>query len=346
MLHISEIMSDIKAIDFNVSADDCFSQLKPHPKFNKCTFDNYKHDERYPSQLYLKNILSNITSGSKDTEKKRFRSLFRGSKTAKKHENLYIDGTYGVGKTHLLSACFNAFNGSKAFMSFLELTYFINYYGLENTIEKFKKLDLLLIDEFDLDDPANTRMAARLIEAVNDHTVIITTSNRPPDELGGGNFDTERFARELGIISGAFRTVIVEGVSFRINMAQWQAKFSESCFNDTLFSAKDEKKILTAGFDDLIEVLRSNHPFRFFVVPRNFKKLFIYDFRGFTKFDDALRFASFIDHCYYYDTKLFIKNSGESMADIFTEEMINSVFERRFLRCKSRLDEIAVFFTK
>lgn len=338
-------MTDIKTIDFNVSADDCFNQLKPHPKFSGCTFENYKHDPHYPSQLYLKNILSNITSNLKDTSKKRFFSLFRRNNTVKQHENLYIDGTYGIGKTHLLSACFNAFNGNKAFMSFLELAYFINFYGLENTIEKFKKLDLLLIDEFDLDDPATTRMAARLIEAINNNTIMITTSNRLPKELGGGNFDTERFAKELGIIADAFRTIVVEGVSFRINLAEWQAKFSETCFHDTMIAMENENK-LCVSFDDLISVLRNNHPFRFFVVPKSFNKLFVHDFRGFINLDDALRFSSFIDHCYYYDTKLFLLNSGGEKQEIFTEEMMETAFERRFLRCKSRLEEIAVFFTK
>ena len=73
----------------------------------------------------------------------------------KKAKNIYIDGTYGIGKTHLLSACFHNFKGSKAFISFLELTYFMNFSGLEKTIEFFKPVDLLLIDEFDLDDPGD-----------------------------------------------------------------------------------------------------------------------------------------------------------------------------------------------
>ena len=57
-------------------------------------------------------------------------------------------------------------------MSFLELTYFMNFSGLEKTIEFFKPVDLLLIDEFDLDDPATTRMAARFIESINNDTTI------------------------------------------------------------------------------------------------------------------------------------------------------------------------------
>lgn len=338
-------MSDLKHLNFNVSADECFSELKPHPKFSSCTFDNYAHDTRYPSQLYLKNILRSITEDSKNIEKKSFFSFLRNKKKNKTHDNLYIDGTYGVGKTHLLSACFNDFNGKKAFMSFLELTYFINFYGLENTIEKFKTLDLLLIDEFDLDDPATTRMAARLIDAVNQDTLIITTSNKLPKELGGGNFDTEMFARELGIIANTFKTIVVEGVSFRINLARWQANYSDKNFHDTMELKSKSEKILYVDFNELMEALRNNHPFRFFVIPKNYPSIFIENFHTFQKLDDALRFTTFIDHCYYHDTKLFIQALNIS-GDIFTTDMMETAFERRFLRCNSRLDEMAVFFKK
>lgn len=338
-------MSDIISLNFNVSADECFRELKPHPKFNKCTYDNYTHDSRYPSQLYLKNILRSITEASKYTEKKSFFSIFGNKKKSKKHDNLYIDGTYGVGKTHLLSACFNDFNGTKAFMSFLELTYFINFYGLEKTIDKFKSLDLLLIDEFDLDDPATTRMVARLIDAINTKTLIITTSNKLPKELGGGNFDTEMFARELGIIADTFKTIVVEGVSFRINLARWQANYSDKCFMDTYASKEKKEQSLYVTFKDLMGTLRNNHPFRFFVIPKNYTSIFVDGFGNFSQLDDALRFTTFVDHCYYYDTKLYLKTT-EDTNNIFTKEMIETAFERRFLRCNSRLDEIAVFFRR
>lgn len=336
-------MLNINTINFDISIDECFKELKPHPKFNQCRFDNYNNDINYPSQLYIKNLLKNITEDSKNTEKKSFFNIFNKNKSKKKYKNLYIDGTYGVGKTHLISATFNDFNGNKAFLSFVELTYFINFYGLENTIAKFKELDLLLIDEFDLDDPATTRMVARLIDEINKDTLIITTSNKLPKELGGGNFDTTMFARELGIISDTFDTIVVEGVSFRINLARWQANYSNNTFQSALNQEKTEEKVLSTSFNELMNVLRNNHPFKFFVLPKNAKRIFITDFKQFFQLDDALRFTSFIDHCYYYDTKIFLQSKEENDS-IFTKEIMETPFERRFLRCNSRLDEMAVFF--
>ena len=158
---------DINTINFSVSIDECFSELRPHPKFKDCTFDNYLDDAAYPSQAALKELLCSISNKEKIKKRSFFSKKQKENKIAK---NIYIDGTYGIGKTHLLSACFHNFKGSKAFMSFLELTYFMNFSGLEKTIDFFKPVDLLLIDEFDLDDPATTRMAARFIDSINNNT--------------------------------------------------------------------------------------------------------------------------------------------------------------------------------
>lgn len=331
---------DINIINFNVSIDECFNELRPHPKFKDCTFESYHDDKAYPSQAELKEILRNISNSQK---KKTKRSFF--SKKQKEHKiakNIYIDGTYGIGKTHLLSACFHNFKGTKAFLSFLELTYFMNFLGLEKTIEFFKPIDLLLIDEFDLDDPATTRMVARFIESINNETTIITTSNRLPKELGGGKFDTTQFARELGVISNTFDTITVEGKSFRINLASWQAVYSNKSFSDVLNSYEAKRDKLLVDFNDLMKKLQDNHPFKFFVIPKNFDAIFIENFKPFTQLNDALRFTIFIDHCYYHDTKLFF--NCEINEDIFSKEIMETSFERQFLRCNSRLDELGLFF--
>lgn len=332
---------EVFCMDFDISIEECFKELKPHPKFYECSFDNYFPDVSYPSQTALKDLLKEIAN-PKEIQTRAWYRIFQNIKPKKIHKNIYIDGTYGIGKTHLLSACFNHFQGSKAFLSFMELTYFMNYAGLEKSINLFKQVELLLIDEFDLDDPATTRMVARFIEAVNDGTTIITTSNRLPKELGGGKFDTERFARELGIISELFDQITVEGKSFRLNMASWQAHFSKNTFTKTYSNYKALRDKLLINQDKLIKILCDNHPFRFFVIPKTFDAVFIEDFQVFTALNDALRFAIFIDHCYYYNTKIFF--NCDIKKDLFPKEMKETTFERQFLRCESRMDEIGLFF--
>ncbi len=346
---------DLIKLNYDIPVIECFSKLVPHPKFTGCTFDNYKEDMNYPSQLYLKNKLKEIPVNNSKKKPFSIKKIFSGKKEVT--ENIYIDGTYGIGKTHLLSALFHFFDDSKAFLSFLELTYFINYYGLDKTIEEFKKVKLLLLDEFDLDDPATTRMMARFISEVNKYTTIVTTSNRLPKELGGTNFDTGAFARELGIIADSFTTIVVEGESFRIKLGKWQASYSDNNFNDVYNNfqtgsitdevgsiiSKIDYTISKIDYNSLNKILQSNHPFKFFVIPNNVSVIFIENFDGFTKLNDALRFSVFVDHCYYYDTKLFF-NKEMDRQTLFPKEIMETTFERQFLRCLSRLDEIAIFF--
>ncbi len=389
---------DLTKLNYDIPIEECFNALIPHPKFTGCTFDNYKEDINYPSQLFLKNKLKEIPVNNSKKKPFSLKNLFGGKKEIT--ENIYIDGTYGIGKTHLLSALFHFFDDSKAFLSFLELTYFINYYGLEKTIEEFKKVKLLLLDEFDLDDPATTRMMARFIAEVNQHTTIVTTSNRLPKELGGTNFDTQAFARELGIIADSFTTIVVEGESFRIKLGKWQASYSDNNFHDVyksfMASASDvdtsnkvdasvndinisnkvdasvnninisnkvdasvnnvnastsnvdssnkiNNSISKIKYEELNKILQANHPFKFFVIPNNVSVLFIEEFEGFTKLTDALRFSVFVDHCYYYDTKLFFDKEMDRHT-LFPKEILETTFERQFLRCLSRLDEMAIFF--
>jgi len=334
---------NINSLDFNITVEECFRELLPHPKFSLCRFDNYQEDINYPSQLELKTLLKDTITRSSNIKKPTLITKLLSRKITASDKNIYIDGSYGIGKTHLLSACFHDFSGSKSFLSFLELTYFINYYGLEKTIDEFKKIKLLLLDEFDLDDPATTRMMARFITEINPYTTIITTSNRLPKELGGTNFDTEMFAKELGIIADSFKTIIVEGESFRIKLAKWQATYSDKTFDNMYKNFVSRLGISMIDYDNLNTILQSNHPFKFFIIPKNISALFIKGFIGFKQLNDALRFSIFIDHCYYYDIKLFF-NIAIDHDTLFPKDILQTTFERQFLRCLSRLDELAIFF--
>lgn len=334
---INDNYKNFNDINFDISINECFQQLIPHPKFKDCTFENYMDDKNYPSQAMLKDRLMEISMSEK--KKAKF-SLFKKKKT-KISKNIYIDGKYGIGKTHLLSACFNMFKGTKAFMSFLELTYFINFLGLDKTIEHFKNIDLLLLDEFDLDDPATTRMVARFIDSINEETTIVTTSNRLPRELGGGKFDVTMFEKELGIISKTFDVVTIEGKSFRINLGAWKAIYINEKFDELFKNYESNKHKTITDYSNLIEKLRENHPFKFFVIPKECDAVFIDKFQPIQNINDAIRFAIFIDYCYYHNTKLFFR--GSLKDNIFPDEIMNTSFKRLFLRCNSRLDELAVF---
>jgi len=343
---------DIKEINFDISVEECFVNLKPHPKFSHCTFENYIPDEKYPSQFYIKetliNKIKNLNNepGGTKTKKGFFNFLKKSNKgdKNKRLNNLYIDGGYGVGKTHLLSACYNTANVNKAFLSFGELCYFFNYIGLEKTAEEFSKLKILLLDEFELDDPATTRMMAKFFLLINKNTLIITTSNTLPSDLGKLKFQVDEFQREMGIISGAFKTVVVEGIDYRKKNKILNQRIASKSFLDTFkdFKVSKSHKMLVT-YKNLMEILIDNHPFKYFVIPSTCEAIFIDGFAPFEQLNNALRFTHLVDHCYYYNTKLFIRSEFD-LDKFFKPEIIESCFSKKFQRCLSRLDELAIFF--
>ena len=61
-------------------------------------------------------------------EKKRFR-LFGGGSAPAGPMGLYLDGGFGVGKTHLLASTWHAAPGPKAYGTFVELTHLVGALG-------------------------------------------------------------------------------------------------------------------------------------------------------------------------------------------------------------------------
>jgi cell division protein ZapE len=343
------ITSDI-SLNFDISIENCFENLKPHPKFAGCSFENYIPDERFPSQTRIKELLKeqisklNSEKNNKQPKQKRF-SFFKKKESEKDRlKNIYIDGGYGVGKTHLLSAFYNEANCKKAFMSFSEMNYFFNYLGINECIERFSKLRLLLIDEFELDDPATTRLIAMFFEKIGESTLIITTSNTLPSDLGKMRFQADEFKREMGIIANTFEVVVVDGEDYRKKNKLKKEKVISSGFYDFYesYSSFNKAKFIIK-FEELMPVLEDNHPFRYFIIPDSYDAIFIEDLKPFPLLNGALRFTHLVDQCYYYNTQLFIK-SDSTYDELFSAEMLESCFQKKLKRCLSRLNELSVFF--
>lgn len=347
---------DLHSLNFEISVEECFANLRPHPKFSHCTFENYIPDENYPTQTMIKEHLQDalekmkgFTGGGDEPAKKKF--SFFGRKHADpetgngKPHNIYIDGSYGIGKTHLLSACYNKCRKEKAFLSFGEMNYFFHYLGVENCIKYFSKLNLLLIDEFELDDPAMVHIMAKFFREINKHTLVVTTSNTLPSDLGKGRVDNiENFAKQMGSIVDSFDSILVEGEDYRKKNKIWKKSVSDDTFLDAFgkytAGGKPKSKI---GFESLTKVLEANHPFKYFVIPASVEAIFLDGLRPFEQLNNALRFNQLVDVCYYYNTKLYIKSSCE-LSDLFPPELLESSFQKKLLRCLSRLDELALFF--
>src|SRR5690606_6182136 len=88
----------------------------------------------------------------------------RRPKPAPVKPGVYLDGGFGVGKTHLLAAVYHAMPvRRKYFGSFIEYTALVGALGYQNTVELLRGAGLLCIDEFELDDPGDTMVMTRLL---------------------------------------------------------------------------------------------------------------------------------------------------------------------------------------
>ena len=194
-----------------VSGAEMVAALVPPPQFDDATFETYRADPAYPSQQEAKDRLIVFSGGGAPAERG---GLFRRAKKAPEMKpGVYLDGGFGVGKTHLLASIYHAMPARrKYFGSFIEYTALVGALGYQKTVELFRGADLLCIDEFELDDPGDTMVMTRLIgELVPTGTKLAATSNTPPNALGEGRFAAQDFLREIHAMASSFETIRIDG---------------------------------------------------------------------------------------------------------------------------------------
>ena len=133
---------------------------------------------------------------------------------------LYLDGGFGVGKTHLLASTLlhvsAASAGPTAFATFGELTQLAGVFGFVECIDLLADYVVVCIDEFELDDPGNTTLISRLLSQLVERGVsVAATSNTLPEQLGEGRFAAQDFLREINTLAAIFTTVRIEGPDYR-----------------------------------------------------------------------------------------------------------------------------------
>src|SRR3954468_20744552 len=177
-----------------VDASRMAESLVPPRQFVDSSLANYRPDPDYPSQQDAVDAVGAFTAHWTA----RPGGLFRRGPKPPERPGLYLDGGFGVGKTHLLAALWHAAPGRKYFGTFIEYTALVGALGYAPAVELFKGASLVCIDEFELDDPGDTRLMSRLLGALADTgTRIAATSNTPPNALGEGRFAAQDFLREI-----------------------------------------------------------------------------------------------------------------------------------------------------
>ena len=317
-----------------VSAQRLIGQLVPPPTFATVSFDSYRPDPAEPSQAAAVQSCKQFCELA--VRRRAGRKRLFGRPAVSPGVGLYLDGGFGVGKTHLLASSYFALPHThpKAFATFGELTQLAGVFGYQECIELLGGYVMVCIDEFELDDPGNTTLMSRLLsELVARGVSVAATSNTLPEQLGEGRFATEDFQREIGTLAAIFDTVRIEGPDYRHRALPP----APQPLTDAEIRAR-ARAIPGAAlddFDELCDHLATMHPSRYLTLIEGVTAVFL---TGVHRIDDqnvALRLVSLTDRL--YDAGVPVAASGAKLDAVFSDEMLAGGFRKKYLRATSRL---------
>ncbi|MBG9885265.1 MULTISPECIES: cell division protein ZapE [Bacteria] len=322
-----------------VTGAEMLASLVPPPQFDDATFDSYRSDPAYPSQEEAKQALLRFAGGAGPVRRQ---GLFRRApKEPESKPGVYLDGGFGVGKTHLLASIYHALPARrKYFGSFIEYTALVGALGYKNTVDLLRGADLLCIDEFELDDPGDTMVMTRLLgELVGSGTKLAATSNTPPNALGEGRFAAQDFLREIHQMADSFQTIRIDGVDFRQRALDGHAvALADDEYAQEIARLAGEGAASDDLFDDIVRHLARVHPSRYIRLLSGLSALGLRDVRQLTDQSEALRFVAFVDRA--YDAQIPILATGRGLDDVFSPEMLDGGYRKKYLRAISRLNAL------
>ena len=303
------------------------AHLVPPRQFEGATLDSYRPDRDYPSQGAAVAAIRNFVAGWQ-----RGGGLFK-RKAPESLPGVYLDGGFGVGKTHLLAALWHLAPGRKYFGTFIEYTALVGALGYAPAVQLLKGASLVCIDEFELDDPGDTRLMSRLLnELAASGSRIAGTSNTPPNALGEGRFASQDFLREIDSLAARFATIRIDGVDYRHRDAGAHAGT-----DDDVESALAEVAGATTldEFGAVLKHLGTVHPSRYVKLVDGLSAIGLTDVHPFANQTDALRFVAFVDRL--YDAQVRILASGTPLDQVFGDDMLAGGYRKKYLRAISRL---------
>ncbi|OJX64950.1 MAG: cell division protein ZapE [Micrococcales bacterium 73-13] len=311
-----------------LTGEQLLEQLAPPRQFEGASLDNYRPDPDYPSQAEAVEAVRAFLGGGSGGGGGWFRK-----KAEPPRPGIYLDGGFGVGKTHLLAALWHATKGRKYFGTFIEYTALVGALGFQHAVELLKGTKLLCIDEFELDDPGDTRLMNRVLgELAESGTRIAATSNTPPQALGEGRFAAQDFLREIDALASRFRTVRIDGLDFRRRDTAEHAIVTA----DVAGALEHvEGNVAFDSFDAILDHLAQVHPANYVALVAGLSAIGITGVHEFHNQTDALRFVAFVDRL--YDARVRVIAAGTPLDEIFPEEMLQGGYRKKYLRAISRL---------
>ncbi|MFD0025873.1 cell division protein ZapE [Streptomyces sp. NPDC058382] len=348
------------ALEPRVPADRLVAEMVPPPRFDSVRFDTYVPDPNQPSQIEAVKVLGDFAAGlggahatgSGRSGRARGASVdgwwrAPGGWFGKKAQapsgprGVYLDGGYGVGKTHLLASLWHATPAApslKAFGTFVELTNLVGALGFQQTVQTLSGHRLLCIDEFELDDPGDTVLVSSLLSRLVEAGVALAaTSNTLPGKLGEGRFASADFLREIQGLSSHFRPLRIDGEDYRHRgLPEAPPPYSDEQVTRAAYATDG------ASLDDfpaLLDHLARVHPSRYGALTDGVRAVCLTEVRPVPDQSTALRLVVLADRL--YDREVPVLASGLPFDQLFSEEMLNGGYRKKYFRAISRLTALA-----
>jgi cell division protein ZapE len=303
------------------------AELVPPRQFTAATLDSYRPDRDYPLQGAAVAAMRNFSADTKQVRR------FSRKKTPIAKPGVYLDGGFGVGKTHLLAALWHQMTGRKYFGTFIEYTALVGALGYAQAVELLKGASLVCIDEFELDDPGDTRLISRLLsEVVASGAKIAATSNTPPNALGEGRFAAQDFLREIDSLAAKFETIRIDGLDFR---RRDTGAHAVAVNNAAAAVAAVAGTVTLDSFDEVLKHLSGVHPSRYVKLVEGIDAIGMTGVHPFKNQTDAVRFVAFVDRLYDAQVRIFAE--GTPLDDVFPADMLAGGYSKKYLRAVSRL---------
>ena len=319
-----------------VSPERLIAQLTPPPTFADASFTGYHPDPAEPTQSAAVAACRRFCEQA--VERRAGRKKLFGRRAVSPGVGLYLDGGFGVGKTHLLAAAYRALPDDtahpKAFATFMELTQLAGVFGFVECVELLADYTLLCIDEFELDDPGNTTLISRLLAQLIERGVsVAATSNTLPEQLGEGRFAAQDFLREINTLAEIFDVVRIDGSDYRHrDLAPAPQPPSDE---DVATHAATVPGATLDDFDALCAHLATMHPSRYLALLDGVTMICLTGVHTVEDQNVALRLVALTDRL--YDTGVPVLASGEKLDQIFSAEMVAGGFRKKYLRATSRM---------
>ena len=333
-----------------VSASTLLEQLVPPPLFDGASFESYHPDSAEPTQAAAVEALLAFAGRLEAPPGERSRWWRRAPAPPEGRLGVYLDGGFGVGKTHLLAALWHVAPEPKVFATFVELTHLVGAMGFADAVTRLQGCRLVCIDEFELDDPGDTVLMSTLLERLTSAGVhLAATSNTLPDRLGEDRFSASDFLREIHALAGHFDVLRVDGPDYRhrdstaaprpSSKAELRA-VADAAWNPALDPAgQTGEQVAVDEFGELLNHLAEVHPSAYGAMVDGIDTAIWHEVTTIEDQAVALRFVVLVDRL--YDRDVSVVASGVPLDQVFTDEMLRGGYRKKYFRALSRLVALA-----